>query len=231
MFVPNRFRGIAAVSLAVLWVATFGTPSSGQTTQTSAAFTLVTQVTDYDPQGNATSHTKEIRYESASGDWRFVATGANSRVSQTIFIRQRGAFFADNRNKQFVKISDCTIANCWPHAATAKALRADPKFTGTEQVLGLLAYIHKTGQGQSTYFAVELGDVPFKRVTITANGYKRVEEPVSSRLGNQIPKISWVQITHSSMISLFSMRTWSRERLRNLLLSIDQQFASLEAFW
>ena len=175
-------RGIVLLSLCLLCAFVLGRLALGQSRQGYAAFTLVTQVTDYDPQGNATAVATETRYFSSSGDWRWMGTHVKGRVRETVFIQRRGVFFADHRNKQLVKLNDCMIANCWPHHITAQTLRSDPEFLRTEQLLGIVAYIHKNASGDLTYFAPQLGDIPFKRITFL-RGYKRVEEPVSLTFG------------------------------------------------
>lgn len=165
------------VCTTLLGAATFGQPA-----QPFPAFTLLIEVTDYDPHGNAAFLGKETRYQSSSGNWRATLVEPNRRIGNTVFIPGRGVFSADERNKEFVKLSDCVIAICLPRKVSAEALRADPKFVRTEEVLGHMAYVHQTERDTLTYFVPELSGIAFKRITLI-NGHKRVEEPVKVTMG------------------------------------------------
>ena len=81
----------------------------------------------------------------------------------------------------------------WIHAPgcplrTAEELRADPKFTRTEEILGFTAYVLSEHPAKDllieNYFVPELGGGrPFKQVTAYSNGPRFVSEPISVTQG------------------------------------------------
>src|SRR5207244_7546672 len=82
-----------------------------------------------------------------------------------------------------VKFSDCVIAICKPSNTTSEGLRRDPKFVRTEQLLGILAYVHEDNSDPGVvYYAPETGSSPLEMINYY-NGYTSVEEPVSLTLG------------------------------------------------
>jgi TonB family protein len=161
-----------------------GITAVGQRLESYRAFTLTSEVSDYDASGNRLPAFKETRYFSASGDWRYRAEYPGGSIVETIYRHGRGVYFADHKNGQILKVSEFYAGQ--PKSTTAELLRTDPKFIRIEQVLGLLAYVHQkriAGYVMETYFAPELGSIPLKRVSNFSDGYKRIEEPVSITWG------------------------------------------------
>jgi hypothetical protein len=156
---------------------------SKQGAGTSRGFTLVRRVTEYDDKGKAFPPTEETIYFSSSGDRRFVETYPNGQVVEMIDLCGRGTYFNDHKNNKLVKFSyrGC----CPPRPTTAEALKADPKFVGTEYVLDRLAYLQRKefeGFIEENYLTPETGPSPLKRISYY-NGYKLVEEPLSITFG------------------------------------------------
>ena len=172
----NRFAALPALAIICFAVIT----AVGQQAEFYPAFTLRSQVTDYDAGGNAVIAFNETRFFSSTGSWRYVGEYPGGNVIETIYRHREGVYVADNKSRQLIKISEAGSGR--PQPATAEQLRADPKFIRVEPVLSLLACVHRQkidNAIEETYFAPELGRVPLKRITTFANGYKRVEEPLS----------------------------------------------------
>ncbi len=174
----RRFLFTVALFVLALTVA----PARAQQTGPYAAFTMVSEVTDYDAKGNAFPAYKETRYFSASGDWRYVAKYPGGQLVETIYRLGDGVYYADHRGGRLLKVGEHQTG-C-PGGKTAAELRADANFSRTETVLGHLAYVLSVqdkyyGYVTETYFLPEIGRTPFKRVTTFPNGFKRAEVPVS----------------------------------------------------
>lgn len=180
---------------ASLFVASFvAGPARAQQTGAYPAFTLVGKVTDYDAKGNAFPAYTEARYNSASGDWRYVGTYPGGQRIENIFRLGDGLYYADHRGGRLLKVY--AQLPPWLEGATAADLRADANFVRTETVLGHVAYVLSRRETyalsarelcyeyvEETYYLPELGRTPFKRVTTFKNGSRRVEEPVSLTFG------------------------------------------------
>ena len=149
----------------------------------STGFTLTKQVTEYDDKGNSFPSQTETLYFSSSGDWRYVGTYANGQVVETIYLSGRGVYFHDHGNNLLVKFGN--VGPGRPGPTTAEALKANPNFVRTEQVLNHLAYLQRrdiAGMKEETYYTPATGPFPFKRITYY-DRFKRVEEPVNLVFG------------------------------------------------
>lgn len=168
---------------ASLLVASFTAgPARAQQTGEHTAFTLVSQVTDYDAKGNSYPAYRETRYYSARGDWRYVATYPGGRVLETIYKLNDGVYFPDPVGGRLIKVGDDKSGRPEPRGQTP--LRPDTRFVGNDRILGQYVYIMRDedsahGYATETYITALLGRVPIKRVTTFQNGFRRVEEPVS----------------------------------------------------
>lgn len=161
------------------------TEISAQQKQAYPAFTLTIQTTAYDASGQAISSSDATRYQSASGDWRYVRSVAGYEMA-TIYRRGRGVYNADSRTQLILKSSEhapgCALRS-------AEQLRKDPKFTRTQFVLGFEAYFLSqrfpgTDVLIETSFVPELGGgTPFKRVYTFDDGRRIVEEPIAVIMG------------------------------------------------
>ena len=158
---------------------------SAQQLRTYPAFTMTVRTTAYDAGGQAISSSIATRYDSASGDWRFVRDVAGYEMA-TLYRRGRGVYYADSRTQVTLKISahapGCPIRS-------AEQLRGDPKFIRTENILGFEAYFLSQRFPNSdfvmeTSFVPELGGgIPFKRVYTYDDGRRIVEEPLALVMG------------------------------------------------
>lgn len=156
-----------------------GITVSGQQGDSYPAFTLASQVVDYDQRGNRIPAFTVTRYFSAKGDWRYQAVYPGGGVVETIYRHGQGVYYADHKHGQLLKVSEVCAGH--PRPTTAQSLRTSPKFSRTARMLGLLSYVHREkfgGYVMETYFAPELGLIPLKRISTFSNGYQRVEEPV-----------------------------------------------------
>ncbi|HYG82498.1 MAG TPA: energy transducer TonB [Pyrinomonadaceae bacterium] len=161
-------------------------PARAQQTGPYPAFTLVGKVTDYDAKGNAFPAYAETRYNSASGDWRYVGMYLGGQNVETLYRLGDGVYYVDHRGQRLLKVF-ARRADL-PGSTTAAEFRADPNFSRTETVLGHVAYVLRVQEKgycyvEETYYVPEIGRTPFKRVTTFKNGSRRVEEPVSLTFG------------------------------------------------
>jgi hypothetical protein len=158
---------------------------AAQPTRTYPAFTMTIQTTAYDASGQSISSFLATRYDSTSGDWRYVRTVGGYEIA-TLYRRGRGVYFADSRTQLILKTSD-HAAGC--PLRSAEQLRDDPKFVRTEMILGFEAYfLSRRFPGgdfvEETSFVPELGGgIPFKRVYAYDDGRRIVEEPIAVTLG------------------------------------------------
>jgi hypothetical protein len=149
------------------------------------AFTMTIQTTAYDASGQAISSSLATRYDSSSGDWRYVRNVGGYEIA-TLYRRGRGVYFADSRTQLIVKTSD-QASGC--PLRSAEQLRDDPKFVRGEMILGFEAYFlsqrfNGVGFVEETSFVPELGGgTPFKRIYAYDDGRRIVEEPIAVTLG------------------------------------------------
>lgn len=158
---------------------------SAQQLQTYPAFTMTVRTTAYAAGGQAISSSIATRYDSASGDWRFVREVGGYEMA-TLYRRGRGVYYANSRTQLTFKVSahapGCPLRN-------AEQLRNDPKFIRTENILGFEAYfLRQQFPGSDfvmeTSFVPELGGgIPFKRVYSYDDGRRIVEEPLALVMG------------------------------------------------
>src|SRR5215813_12321786 len=156
----------------------------GQQARTYPPFTLVSRSTEYDAKGESVYASTYTRYESSNGDWRVVSKFGDDELA-TLYRRGKGVYRSNSRTNRIIKEMDhapgCPLRS-------AEELRADPKFTRTEEVLGFTAYVLSERPAKDLviehYFVPELGGgTPFKQVTTYRDGPKFVSEPISVTLG------------------------------------------------
>jgi hypothetical protein len=158
---------------------------SAQQLGTYPAFTMTVRTTAYDAGGQAISSSIATRYDSASGDWRFVREVAGYEMA-TLYRRGRGVYYANSRTQLTLKVS-AHAPGC--PVTSAEQLRNDPKFIRTENILGFEAYfLRQQFPGSNfvmeTSFVPELGGgIPFKRVYTYDDGRRIVEEPLALVMG------------------------------------------------
>ena len=146
------------------------------------AFTLSMRIVNYDVSGNVLTADSATRYQSSHGDWRYAFSFGNNSL-ETIYLRGHGVYLGDSFSGRLIKVWD-SAAGC--PSVTADELRRDPKFVGTESVLGFTAYILRERimtYVVETYFVPALKRIPFKRTHVFADGHKLVEEPISITMG------------------------------------------------
>lgn len=162
--------------------------ASGQHRSAYPPFTITTQTTAYDVDGQAVSTSTATQYHSASGDWRSVGWGGGFEVA-TLYRRGRGVYLSNGRTGLTVKISShapgCPLR-------TAEQLRRDPKFVRTEDVAGFGAYVLREkfpiGMTVETFFCPQLGGGnPCKRFSQWEDGRTIVEDPTSIITGEPSP--------------------------------------------
>lgn len=158
---------------------------NAQLLPTYAAFTMTVQTKAYDAEGRVISSSLATRYDSGSGDWRYVRNVAGYEIA-TLYRRGRGVYYADSRTQLTLKIA-AQAPGC--PLRSAEQLRGDPKFIRTENILGLDAYFLRQRFPHSdfvmeTSFVPELGGgIPFKRVYTYDDGRRIVEEPMALVIG------------------------------------------------
>ena len=181
------FRHLA-VTCAFLVV--YGSASVARTQETRVypAFTMTIQTTAYDSHGQAIATSIGTRYDSASGDWRYVRNIGGFEMA-TLYRRGRGVYNSDSRTQLTLK--ETAHAPGCP-LRTAEQLRRDPKFVRTEFILGFEAYfLQQRFPGgdfvMETSFVPELGGgTPFKRIYTFDDGRKIVDEPIGIVMGEPL---------------------------------------------
>jgi len=180
LVIPN-LAGVCA-SLIIFACAS---EAGAQETRVYPAFTMTIQTTAYDARGQAISTPTATRYDSASGDWRYVRNVGGFEMA-TLYRRGRGVYDSDSRTQLILKTS-AHAPGC--PLRTAEQLRSDPKFVRTEFILGFEAYFLKQRLPDAdfvmeTSFVPELGGgTPFKRIYTYDDGRKIIEEPIGVVLG------------------------------------------------
>lgn len=146
------------------------------------------QITAYDANNQAIASSTATQYHSNTGDWRTVTSDGGYEVA-TLYRRGLGVYLSSSRTGVTVRTSNhapgCPLR-------TAEQLRNLPKFSRTEEVLGIQTYVLSqrlpAGYVMETYFAPKLGGgTPFKRIYKYDDGRKVVEEPISVILGEPSP--------------------------------------------
>src|SRR4030081_3913143 len=79
--------------------------ASTRAQQTYPAFTMVVETTYYDAKGQMLSLSTSTRYDSGTGDWRFIGEVAGYE-SGTIYRRGVGVYRSESRTQQLIKISE-----------------------------------------------------------------------------------------------------------------------------
>lgn len=146
---------------------------------------MTIQTTAYDARDQAISTSMATRYDSASGDWRYVRNVGGFEMA-TLYRRGRGVYDSDSRTQLILKVT-AHAPGC--PLRTAEQLRSDPKFVRTEFILGFEAYFLKQRLPgvdfvMETSFVPELGGgTPFKRIYTYDDGRKIIEQPIGVVLG------------------------------------------------
>jgi hypothetical protein len=144
------------------------------------AFTMTVRTTAYDAGGQAISSTLATRFDSGSGDWRYVRNVAGYEIA-TLYRRGRGVYY-----QLTLKIS-AHAPGC--PMRSAEQLLGDPKFIRSENILGFEAYFLRQRFPRSdlvmeTSFVPELGGgIPFRRIYTYDDGRRIVEEPMALVMG------------------------------------------------
>jgi hypothetical protein len=177
-----HFAGVVACfCFCVAW-------ANAQATAPSQAFTMTIQTTVYDARDQVVATSTATRYESASGDWRYVHNVGGFEMA-TLYRRGRGVYSSDSRTQLIFK--ETSHAPGCP-TRTAEQLRKDPKFVRTEFILGFEAYFLRERLPNSnvvmeTSFVPELGGgTPFKSIYTYDDGRKIIEQPTSVVVGEPI---------------------------------------------
>ena len=186
----DHMRRIVPTLLTSLFVATLTCVETlGQQPQKYPPYTLETRYTEYDHKGEIFRASSYTRYQSSTGEWRVVHKFAGEEVA-TIYRRGSGVYKSSSRTMRMLRDMDhapgCPIR-------TREELRADPKFTRTEEILGFTAYVLSDRTTDDIlrndhYFIPELGGgTPVKQVMSFKYGAKVVIEPIRVKLGEPAP--------------------------------------------
>lgn len=156
----------------------------GQQARTYPPYTSVTRFTEYDSKGEVLHVSTQTSYHSSTGDWRSVGKVAGVEYG-SLYRRGRGVYQSNSRTSRLIKqhghAPGCPLR-------TAEELRADRKFTRTENVLGFTAYVLTDTPNDDLvmehYYIPELGGgTPVKSTTTYKNGPKFVGEAITIKLG------------------------------------------------
>lgn len=156
----------------------------GQQPRTYPPYTLVTRSTEYDPKGEVLRVSTQTSYHSSNGDWRTVGKSGDIEYA-SLYRRGKGVYQSNSRTHRLIKQMNhapgCPLR-------TAEELRADRKFTRTEEILGFTAYVWSESPNADLsmehYYVAELGGgTPVKSATTYKNGPKVVSDVISIKLG------------------------------------------------
>jgi len=184
-------------------------------------YTVATRSTEYDANGNVVTVQTSTSFHSSTGDWRVVWRDGTAETA-TLYRRGQGVYQSNSRSSRIIKLTNhapgCPIR-------TAEQLRADPKFTRTEQVLGFTAYVwteHPFKDFQvEHYFVPELGGgIPFKQIQTYTNGPKFVKEPLSVTLGEP----ATADITGPDYLVIDQEPTFSKQLSQQLVSKPDPEY-------
>ena len=174
--------------LLTLLTLTFGTQVQTAGQVKHPALTLVSRVTVNRPDGKQ-EVSETVRYVSADGSVRAVTKEADGSVSSDyLYVSGRGGFYVSSEQKALTKSHSAPPEASGEPLPTAEQLRADPRFVGTEQLLGYTTYIIREmrehgARDRDHYYAPELGRTPLKTVRYSGGEVFVVHEPVSVTLG------------------------------------------------
>lgn len=182
-------RKTAVTSLLFVLAVQISAPAASQQKATHPAFTLVSRVTVKRPDGKL-EVSESIRHVSSDGGVRDTSKNADGSVSSDyLYEAGRGGFYVRSKDRALVKAFGKPPEASGEPMPTAESLRADPRFAGTEQLLGYTTYIiRKTHQARAVrdrdeYYAPELGWTPLKTVRYSGGAKFVVSEPVSVVFG------------------------------------------------
>ena len=171
--------------VAALFVATLvSVDALGQQPRTYPPYTLVSRSTEYDAHGEVVRVWTQTSYHSSNGDRRSVGK-FNGDEYASLYRRGRGVYQSNSRTSRLIKqhghAPGCPLR-------TAEELRADKKFTRTEDVLGFTAYVWierpSADYEMEHYYIPELGGgTPVKSATTVKNGPKFVSDVISINPG------------------------------------------------
>lgn len=164
-------------------------PAASQQKATHPAFTLVSRDTVKRPNGRQ-EVSESVRHVSSNGGVRAISKNADGSVSSDyLYEAGRGGFYVRSENKALVKSFGKPPEASGEPLPTAESLRADPRFAGTEQLLGYTTYIirkthlERAVRDRDEYYAPELGWTPLKTVRYSGGAEFVVSEPVSVTFG------------------------------------------------
>ena len=160
----------------------------GQQPRTYPPYTSVVRSTEYDAQGEVVRVWTQTSYHSSNGDRRSVSK-FNGDEYASLYRRGRGVYQSNSRTSRLIK-QHSHAPGCPPR--TADELRADKKFTRTEDVLGFTAFVWIERPSQDYemehYYIPELGGgIPVKSVTTVKNGPKFMSDVISINTGEPDP--------------------------------------------
>ena len=156
----------------------------GQQSRTYPPYTIVTRYTEYDSKGEVMRVSTQTSYHSSTGDWRSVGSVGEIEYA-SLYRRGRGVYQSNSRTKRLIKqhghAPGCPLR-------TADELRADRKFTRTEEVLSFTAYVLTDTPNDTLvmehYYIPELGGgMPVRSTTTYRNGPKVITEVISIKVG------------------------------------------------
>ena len=175
--------------LALVTVAQLSAPALARQGAKHPAFTLVSRVTVTRPNGKQ-EVSETTRHVSADGSVRAISREADGRVSSDyLYEAGRGGFYVQSKDKVLVKSAGKPPEASGEPLPTAESLRADPRFVGTEQLLGHTAYIIREmykrldERDRDNYYVPELGWTPIKTVRYSDGEPFVVSEPVRVTFG------------------------------------------------
>ncbi|MFN2453088.1 MAG: hypothetical protein ABR577_02595 [Pyrinomonadaceae bacterium] len=187
-----KLKTISLIALLVLLAAGAGVATSLRSHRNSyPAYTLRSQVTEFDEKGN--QYTSEmIRYVASSGNYRTLHI-RDGRKREDFFERGRGFFSVNFKDKKLVRHTKASTE--MPPVYTKEDLLNGPQYNRTETLMGLTVYVRRivdapSGQMTEGYDAPELGVFPLKTVNYDPQGKPYLAlEPISLTFGEPDPSL------------------------------------------
>jgi hypothetical protein len=186
-----RLRNFLLIVLVVAIAATAGVVARTQLLNRRAKFkpyTITWQVTDYDENGAVYRQYTEKRYTASDGRWYSVRQFSDGRRQETFCVPGEGVFVRGKERLLFLS----EAAKEPPVAITEEEAMRSPAFLRSEEVLGLKAFVTKSGPGdrEEVYLASGLNNNWIKRISRHEDGSLRsTVEPISIQMGDPDPSV------------------------------------------
>jgi hypothetical protein len=155
--------------------------------QGQEGFTLRITQTAYPADRAPIVSATKVRYQKADGSWKMETTYSNGRIDVGFSQPGRGVFHVNQENQRLDYLSE-NSGDYRSYSTNEDRLRSDPKFVGTETILGFKTFhIHsdspEAGQYVDSYICPALQGYPLRVISGDTKGNKTVFDTTQVILG------------------------------------------------